>query len=197
MYAKLFGACVLFTATQVAMADCLVPVDKAAMAVRAVEGMTVYIVKKEYVDQLDCLDTRLVDDQAAYIQKLEQSLKQYQTVANELEENLKQYQTVTSDLNSTLANSTSLTDRYDQLVIKYDQLSVDYSALADRYDDLAGKYRSIALDSGGLFSFDTGVGITDDGDFMGLLGVGLKRYRLWGVVQEENTGVVLGVSLPF
>ena len=72
--------------------------------------------------------------------------------------------------------------------------------LAHDYDNLAGKYRDIALSSSSFITFDIGVGATtNDGDTKAaaVLGLGIKQFKLWGFLQDKNSGVLAGASFSF
>lgn len=73
---------------------------------------------------------------------------------------------------------------------------VTLEQLSKGYQDLAAGYRK--LSSGGrTLSFDAGIGVTgDDTDPALLVGLGIRRLRLWGFAQESNAGVILGLNLP-
>lgn len=190
-------AFLVFLLPLAASADCLLPVGKATMAVKEINGAEVYVVSKEYIDQLQCLDIDLLTEQDQRIKQLEALLTNYRNTADNLETNLLGYKDVNQQLNTTLENSTALTSSYDTLLIKYERLSNDFSSLLDRYDELTDKYRNIALKSHSTFNFDAGIGLDTDGEMMGLLGVGVKNMRAWGISQKDNNGLIIGVSLPF
>ena len=67
--------------------------------------------------------------------------------------------------------------------------------LRDYYRELADTYRKKA-DGGKWFSLSAGVGATSDHEPAALVGIGIKRFRVWAFAQESNTGVMGGFELP-
>ena len=90
---------------------------------------------------------------------------------------------------NTLAAYDSLRVRQRAYVTAVEEQLSGYMRLADGYKRLANRQEWLA--------FDGGVGITG-GDTKPtlLVGVGVRRVRLWSVLQERNSGAMLGVHLP-
>ena len=177
--------------------DCALPIDQSLITIKNVNGEQVYVVAKEYVDQLECLDLEQIAAELKRVEQLENTLEEYQTVAQNLESNIQSYRDINSQLNQTLDRSTSLNDKYGNQVVEYDRLSREFDELAGRYDKLTDKYRDVALGRNSLISLDAGVGMNEDSEVIGIIGVGIKNIKVWGLVQEDNNGVIVGGSLPF
>lgn len=178
-------------------ADCALPVDKTLITLRNVNGEQVYVVAKEYVDQLECLDLEEIASELQRVEQLETTLQDYQTVTQSLENNIQSYRDINLQYSQTLDRSTLLNDKYSSQVQEYDRLSREFDNLAGRYDKLTDKYRDVALGRSSFISLDAGVGINENNDVIGLIGVGIKNVKVWGLVQEDNHGLILGGSLPF
>lgn len=178
-------------------ADCTLPVDQSWITLKNVNGEQVYVVSKERVDQLECMDLEKIATELKRVEQLENTLREYQTIAQNLENNIQSYRDINSQLNQTLDRSTLLNDKYGNQVIQYDRLSREFDDLAGRYDKLTDKYRDIALGRSSSISLDAGVGMNEDNEVIGIIGVGIKNVKVWGLVQEDNNGVIVGGSLPF
>lgn len=180
-----------------AQAACHLPIDKSRMTLKVVDGVEQYVVSKAHVDALECLDLQAIADGLNENEKLAQLVREYQTLTSSFENNVKDYRQVNKDLNTTLDRSINLTANYDQQVSQYQALTGDYNELVAKYDDLALKYRDIALNRNSFLSLDAGIGLDDNSDIMGIIGVGFKNIRVWGFAHEESSGVMVGGSMPF
>lgn len=178
-------------------ADCLLPVGKTTLRAVTVNGQTFYQLPKEYVDKLTCIDPDLLIADRARQKKLENTLLEYRQLTTDLAGNIQGYQRVNGDLNSTLDRSVALTHQYDEQVKKYDDLAQRFDALATRYDNLTEKYRDIAINRTSFIALDAGMGLNEEGDVIGLLGVGYKNLRAWGIATQDSNGLILGGELPF
>ena len=195
MKESLFG--LLLLASGSGFTQCVLPVDKANFSVVEIEGKAHYVINKQSADQFDCVDLEEINDQLKRINQLEAMVQNYQSLSGDLANNVEGYRQVNSDLNITLDRSIDLSNRYADQIQQFDQLSSQYNDLAKRYDDLTETYRDIAMNRSSFISMDAGVGLSEDGDLMGLIGVGFKNLRAWGVAQEDNNGLILGGSFPF
>jgi len=175
----------------------VLPLAKTSFKVKTIDGKDYYIVEKSTADQLNCIELDDVESGLLENQALKATLREYQNVSTKLSGNVDEYRSVNTDLLSTLDRSIALTTKYDNQIKEYNRLSNEFDSLAQRYDDLAGKYRDIALNRTSFMSMDAGVGMDENGDVMGLLGVGFKNFRAWGVAQQDNNGLIIGGSLPF
>lgn len=187
----------LVVTSQFSMADCYVPIEKSLMALKTVDDQQRYVVSKEYVDQSECLDLVQISVDLKRIKKLEAIITEYKALTDSIDANVQGYQNVNTQLNLTLDRSITLTNKYDQQLMQYDKLSGEFNTLAKQYDKLVEKYRNIALNKSSFMSMDIGVGLDENSDFLGLIGVGFKSVRVWGLLNKENSGVIVGGSVPF
>ncbi len=67
--------------------------------------------------------------------------------------------------------------------------------LRDYYRELADTYRKMA-EGEKWFSLSAGVGATSDKEPAALVGIGIRRFRIWAFAQESNAGVMGGFELP-
>jgi|GEM_PF-6835684 hypothetical protein len=178
-------------------ADCTLPIDQSLVTLKNVNGEQVYVVAKEYVEQLDCLDLEQIATELKRVEQLESTLGEYQSLAQSLENNIQRYSAINAQLNQTLDRSTLLNDKYSLQVKDYDRLSREFDELAGRYDKLTDKYRDIALGRSSSISLDAGIGMNEDSDVIGIIGVGIKNLKIWGLMQDKNHGVLVGGSFPF
>jgi hypothetical protein len=67
-------------------------------------------------------------------------------------------------------------------------------SLATLNREIADKYKQLSDDP--WLSFQAGLGATgEDRNPAVMVGVGIKRVRVWGFFQEDNAGALLGVNL--
>ena len=91
-----------------------------------------------------------------------------------------------------LKNET-LDQKNEALTLKNDAIE-QLRGLRDDYRELADTYRKAQTSK--WFSVSAGVGATSDSEPAALVGIGIKRFRVWAFAQESNTGVMAGVELP-
>ena len=91
-----------------------------------------------------------------------------------------------------LKNET-LDQKNEALTLKNDAIE-QLRGLRDDYRELADTYRKAQASK--WFSVSAGVGATSDSEPAALVGIGIKRFRVWAFAQESNTGVMAGVELP-
>ena len=88
----------------------------------------------------------------------------------------------------------ALDQKNDALDLKNEAIE-EQLKLRDYYRELADTYRKKA-DGGRWFSLSAGVGATSNSEPAALVGIGIKRFRVWAFAQESNTGVMGGLELP-
>jgi hypothetical protein len=91
-----------------------------------------------------------------------------------------------------LKNET-LGDKNEALTLKNDAIE-QLKSLRDDYRELADTYRK--AQGGKWFSISAGVGATSESEAAALVGIGIKRFRVWAFAQERNSGVMAGVEFP-
>ena len=92
----------------------------------------------------------------------------------------------------TLKNTT-LADKNEALSLKNEAIH-QIRDIRDNYRELADLYRKVQNEK--WFSISAGVGATSKSNPAALVGLGIKRFRVWAFAQESNTGVMAGVELP-
>lgn len=102
-----------------------------------------------------------------------------------------------------LAAKDSTIRAYERTVAAFDTLRLRQrtyvSALEEQvtgYQRLADGYRRLSRANEGWLSVDGGLGATGDSRPTLLVGVGIRRLRVWGIMQEHNGGAAVGVHLP-
>ena len=95
----------------------------------------------------------------------------------------------------------SLLASYDQATLWYDTtLSRQKEYIAELESVLEG-YKKLLKDYKKLrepwFTFEGGLGATgDDREPAVLMGMGIRRLRIWGFLQESNSGAFVGTTFP-
>ncbi len=85
---------------------------------------------------------------------------------------------------------------FQQTLAAKNEYIVTLEQLSKGYEDLASGYRKLS-NSGRTLSFEGGIGVTgDDTEPALLVGLGIRKLRIWGFAQESNAGVMLGINLP-
>lgn len=100
-----------------------------------------------------------------------------------------------------LASTESLLASYDTVIPRYEaalgaqrEYIVELEQVADGYKELAADYKQ--LRGGPWLSVEGGLGATGDSDPAILVGLAIRQLRVWGFLQESNSGGFVGVSLP-
>lgn len=108
-----------------------------------------------------------LDSTKATISELEKQLDEYRT-----------YRTYTDDL---IQQQKEYIEGLEGSLSGYRELTNDYKRL-----NRPKKWLTL----------QAGLGATRDSKPALLLGIGAQRYRLWGFLQEDNSGFIAGVELP-
>ena len=86
-------------------------------------------------------------------------------------------------------------EQYDKVVQNQREYIEGLESARDGYRDLAKDYKKLV--GGPTFTLDVGLGATGgDTDPAAFVGLGLWKVRVWGFIQESNSGVIVGTSLP-
>ncbi len=93
-----------------------------------------------------------------------------------------------------------LSDKYRSLTDEYNVLMADYGKLTEDYKTIAEQYRGLVTGKVGL-NVDLGVGLTGNDERneiepAALVGAGYKWIRVWGFLQQNNSGMLVGASIP-
>ncbi|NIR45384.1 MAG: hypothetical protein GWN99_13280 [Gemmatimonadetes bacterium] len=95
---------------------------------------------------------------------------------------------------SLLATYELVRARYDTTLAHQREYIVELEQVVEGYKSLLEDYKRLRGEP--WLSVEGGLGATDDEDPAILVGVAIKRLRVWGFLQESNAGALLGVSLP-
>jgi hypothetical protein len=101
-----------------------------------------------------------------------------------------------------MALKDSLLAKYDLAKAWYDTTLKNQKEYIAELEDVLDDYKRLVKDLKKLkgepwFTLSGGVGATgDDTDPAILMGLGLRRFRVWGLLQENNSGVIVGTTLP-
>lgn len=152
-----------------------------------------------------------MQDEYALVKKerdtLKQQLKDTGAVATDIGKLSDQYRQLGKDhaaltmkYKSTLDESVGLNEKYSQRSQDLLNLTDKYDHLVLEYNDLTKKYRDIALSGGSFISFDVGLGATSNNgsaEAAALVGMHISRVNIWGFLQQDNSGVLVGTSFGF
>jgi hypothetical protein len=95
---------------------------------------------------------------------------------------------------SMLATHTQERALQDSTIARKNEYIAELEKLWQDYKRLAQDYKRARRES--WFSAEVGVGATGDSEPAVLAGVGIRRIRIWGFLQESNAGGIVGVQLP-
>lgn len=95
---------------------------------------------------------------------------------------------------SLLATYELVRARYDTTLARQREYIVELELVAEGYRQLLEDYKRLRGEP--WLSVEGGLGATGDEDPALLVGLAVRRLRVWGFVQESNAGALLGVSLP-
>jgi hypothetical protein len=82
----------------------------------------------------------------------------------------------------------------DSTIARKNAYIAELERLWQDYKRLAQDYKRAKRES--WFSAEVGIGATDDSEPAVLAGIGFRRIRVWGFLQESNAGGIVGVQLP-
>lgn len=95
---------------------------------------------------------------------------------------------------SLLASYETAIGRYEDARSRQGDYLAELEEVAEGYRDLVADYRELREES--WLSFEGGLGASGDAEPAILMGVAVRRLRVWGFLQESNAGGLIGVSLP-
>lgn len=110
------------------------------------------------------------------------------------------YMNLNSKFERSLDKSIGIGDRLKKESLSLIKLTERYDQLVNDYDELVEKYRKIALSGSSAIAFDLGIGMTSnngDTEPVGLVGMSISSYHVWGIMQTDNSGVLFGKSFDF
>jgi len=95
---------------------------------------------------------------------------------------------------SLLASYEIVRARYDTTLARQREYIVELEQVAQGYKELVEDYKRLRGEP--WLSLEGGLGATGDEDPAILVGVAVRRLRVWGFLQESNAGALVGASLP-
>ena len=85
--------------------------------------------------------------------------------------------------------------RYEKVYLKQKEYIGDLEDQLEGYKKLAKGYKKLSGET--LLSFDGGIGATGSGKKpVVMAGIGISKLRIWGLLQEQNSGILLGLNFP-
>ncbi|MCK4765118.1 MAG: hypothetical protein KAW12_23165 [Candidatus Aminicenantes bacterium] len=113
-------------------------------------------------------------------------LKKKETDLKELQEKLK-------IIKKELEECVKLKDQYKDTFKKQEEYIKELEKMLELYKKLAGSYSKLKTP---WVSAHFAAGMTGSFKPAVLMGLGFKKFRVYGFFQEENTGAMVGISLP-
>ncbi len=93
-----------------------------------------------------------------------------------------------------LADYNKLQAQYDITVKRQKEYIQELESMLKGYKSLLGDYKKLKTPS---LTAEVGVGVTgSDSDPAVLMGLGFRKFRVYGFFQKENAGVMVGLVLP-
>lgn len=183
--------------------NCQVTAEQNGFVLLDCDGKTYHAVPQQSFKQMVAENSQQKQD----IEKLKQQLAETSRLVADQQQLATKYRGLSdeyADLNkkfdSSLKSSISLGDKFKTESGNLISLTDKYKQLVDDYDKLAEKYRQIALNKGSSISFDLGIGLTDnngESEAAGLIGMNISDYHIWGFIQSDNSGLLVGKSFDF
>ena len=186
--------------------DCHVIIKQNNLQKQTLDGQEMYVVAVADVKSNQCFKPVETAEKIKALQKqvddnlqLAEAYKQNQEALQKLNDD---YSALIQRHEQTLNKSITVSENFETNMQNYNQLAKDYDQLTGKFDELAGKYRDVALSSGSPITFDFGAGLTDEGDWVGLLGAGFHVYKAWdikawGMAHKDFYGILGGASVRF
>lgn len=84
--------------------------------------------------------------------------------------------------------------RYKKIFIQQKEYIAQQEKVLEGYKGLLKDYKKLKGEA--WLTFEGGLGASGDSNPAILMGLGIRRLRLWGFMQESNSGGLIGVALP-
>jgi hypothetical protein len=98
-------------------------------------------------------------------------------------------------MDSLIATYKSVENKYEFVLKQQKDYIADSDSLLEGYKKLAKGYKKLSGEP--WVTFSGGVGATGSNDKpVVLAGVGIRRFRVWGFLQESNGGIIAGLAFP-
>jgi hypothetical protein len=99
-----------------------------------------------------------------------------------------------------IARMQAIIDQYETrrnqagvVIAQKDEIIKELKAVAALYEKLVGEYKKIKEPR---VTAELGVGVTGDTEPAVMVGLGFKKFRVFGFLQKENAGAMVGLALP-
>jgi hypothetical protein len=128
--------------------------------------------------------------------------KQLLAISEEMERNVLKIRRDLLDAQREIFIKDSLLATYELAKAQYDTTLKRQKEYIAELESILDDYKKLVKDLKRLkgepwFTVSGGVGVTGDGtDPAVLMGLGIRRFRVWGFFQKDNAGVVVGMALP-
>ncbi|MFL5493820.1 MAG: hypothetical protein ACJ8DC_05465 [Gemmatimonadales bacterium] len=83
---------------------------------------------------------------------------------------------------------------YDTTLARKNAYIAELEQLSDGYKKLASGYKKLSGEKN--LTLEGGLGATGDGEPAVVAGVGIRRLRIWGFLQNHNSGGMIGLNFP-
>jgi hypothetical protein len=83
---------------------------------------------------------------------------------------------------------------YDTTLARKNAYIAELEQLSDGYKKLASGYKKLSAEKN--LTLEGGLGATGDGEPAIVAGFGIRRLRLWGFLQNHNSGGMIGLNFP-
>lgn len=95
----------------------------------------------------------------------------------------------------------SLLTAYDKVEERYKKVYFQQKEYIAQLENVVKGYKGLLRDYKKLkgeawLTFEGGVGATGDSNPAVMMGLGIRRLRVWGFMQESNSGGLVGIALP-
>lgn len=180
--------------------ECYQMVERKDLKETVINGERVYVVTPDAVIK-DCnlyqkARTGLVKAKQQN-QALTATIEELNNKYKDLYEAKESYYQLVLRYEKVLNKSSDLVGDFETNAGKWASLHQEYVKLADDYDKLSDTYRDIAMNFSSPVSFELGGGVTEDHGFAGLVGVGIHRFTVWGLLQPDNNGLFATYTFPW
>jgi hypothetical protein len=83
---------------------------------------------------------------------------------------------------------------YDTTLARKNAYIGELEQLSDGYKKLASGYKKLSAEKN--LTIEGGLGASGDSEPAIIAGVGIRRLRIWGFLQKDNAGGLIGLSFP-
>lgn len=149
---------------------------------------------------LSAEDCRIIKDyqDGTYLVRIDG--KNLLVISEDMEKEMLKVQRDLLDARRQIAEKDKLLEEHEKVKAQYDitlkhhkEYIQELEGILKGYKELVNKYKKLGKTT---LSVQTGVGATGDFEPAVLFGLGYKRLRLWGFLQDSNAGGLIGLEFP-